>query len=72
MGFAMARRLLLAGADVAAYNRTRAKAEPLAADGSAVVDSPSELAGRDIVFTMVSGPADLKYVICGEKWSAEW
>jgi len=29
MGYAMARRLLLAGADVAVYNRTRAKAEPL-------------------------------------------
>jgi 3-hydroxyisobutyrate dehydrogenase len=66
MGFAMARRLLLAGADVAVYNRTRAKAEPLAADGASVVDSPSELAGRDIVFTMVSGPADLKHVTCGE------
>jgi 3-hydroxyisobutyrate dehydrogenase-like beta-hydroxyacid dehydrogenase len=65
MGFAMARRLLLAGADVAVYNRTRAKAEPLAADGASVLDSPSELAGRDIVFSMVSGPADLKHVICG-------
>jgi 3-hydroxyisobutyrate dehydrogenase len=66
MGFAMARRLLLAGADVAVYNRTRAKAEALVADGATVVDYPSELAGRDIVFTMVSGPADLKQVVCGE------
>jgi len=66
MGFAMARRLLQADADVTVYNRTRAKAEPLAADGASVVDSPSDLAGRDIVFTMVSGPADLKHVICGE------
>jgi 3-hydroxyisobutyrate dehydrogenase len=66
MGFAMARRLLLAGADVAVYNRTRAKAEPLQADGASIVDHPSELAGRDIVFTMVSGPADLKHVICGD------
>jgi 3-hydroxyisobutyrate dehydrogenase len=67
MGYAMARRLLRAGADVAVYNRTRAKAEPLEADGATVVDSPAELADRDIVFTMVSGPADLKQVICGEK-----
>ncbi len=66
MGYAMARRLLQAGADVAVYNRTRAKAEPLQADGASIVDHPSELAGRDIVFTMVSGPADLKQVICGD------
>ena len=66
MGFAMARRLLRAGADVAVYNRTRTKAEALEADGASIVDHPSELAGRDIVFTMVSGPADLKQVICGE------
>jgi 3-hydroxyisobutyrate dehydrogenase len=66
MGFAMARRLLLAGADVAVYNRTRAKAEALEGDGATVVDHPSELADRDIVFTMVSGPADLKQVVCGE------
>ncbi len=67
MGYAMAGRLLRAGADVAVYNRTRAKAEPLEADGAVLVDHPSALAGRDIVFTMVSGPADLKQVICGEK-----
>lgn len=66
MGFAMARRLLRAGADVTVFNRTRAKAEPLSADGATIVDRPSELAGRDIVFTMVSGPADLKQVVCGE------
>jgi 3-hydroxyisobutyrate dehydrogenase len=67
MGYAMARRLLRSGADVAVYNRTRAKAEPLEVDGAVLVDTPSALAGRDIVFTMVSGPADLKQVICGDK-----
>jgi 3-hydroxyisobutyrate dehydrogenase len=66
MGFAMARRLLRSGADVAVYNRTRAKAEPLEEDGATIVEYPSELAGSDIVFTMVSGPADLKQVVCGE------
>lgn len=65
MGFAMATRLLRAGCDVAVYNRTRSKAEPLAELGAAIVDSPAELADRDIVFTMVSGPTDLKAVICG-------
>jgi 3-hydroxyisobutyrate dehydrogenase len=66
MGFAMAKRLLQAGCDVAVYNRTRAKAESLEEFGATVVDSPAELASRDIIFTMVSGPADLKEVICGE------
>jgi len=65
MGFAMARRLLEAGYDVAVYNRTRAKAEPLQEYGASIVDSPAELGTRDIIFTMVSGPADLKQVICG-------
>jgi 3-hydroxyisobutyrate dehydrogenase len=66
MGFAMARRLLLAGGDVTIYNRTRAKAEALEKDGGKVVDRPAELGNCDIVFTMVSGPADLKQVVCGE------
>ena len=53
MGYSLARRLLEAGCDVAAYNRTRAKAEPLREFGATVVDSPAELADRKIVFTMV-------------------
>jgi 3-hydroxyisobutyrate dehydrogenase len=65
MGYSMARRLLNAGCDLAIYNRTRAKAEPLADDGATIVDSPAELADRDIVFTMVAGPGDLLEVICG-------
>lgn len=66
MGFSMAKRLLQAGCDVSVYNRTRAKAEALEAFGARVVDSPAELADRDIVFTMVSGPDDLISVICGD------
>ncbi len=66
MGYAMADRLLKAGADVAVYNRTRAKAEPLAEVGATIVDRPADLADRDIVFTMISGPADLKEVTLGE------
>jgi 3-hydroxyisobutyrate dehydrogenase-like beta-hydroxyacid dehydrogenase len=66
MGFSMARRLLDAGCDLAVYNRTRSKAEPLADSGATIVDSPAELADRDIVFTMVSGPEDLLEVICGQ------
>jgi 3-hydroxyisobutyrate dehydrogenase len=66
MGYALATRLLEAGCDLAVYNRTRAKAEPLAELGATVVDAPAELAGRDIVFTMVAGPEDFKAVVLGE------
>ena len=67
MGFAMAKRLLQAGCDVSIYNRTRSKAEPLQAFGGKIVDSPTELAGCDIVFTMVAAGADLQEVICGPR-----
>lgn len=66
MGYAMAKLLLDAGADVTVYNRTRAKAEPLTEFGAKIVDHPAELADRDIVFTMVSGPDDLINVLTGE------
>jgi 3-hydroxyisobutyrate dehydrogenase-like beta-hydroxyacid dehydrogenase len=66
MGYPMAARLAKAGADVTVYNRTRAKAEPLAEYGVKLVDRPIELAGRDIVFTMVAAPPDLKQVTLGE------
>jgi 3-hydroxyisobutyrate dehydrogenase len=66
MGYALATRLLEAGCDLWVYNRTRAKAEPLAELGATVVDVPAELAERDIVFTMVAGPEDFKAVVLGE------
>jgi 3-hydroxyisobutyrate dehydrogenase len=66
MGYALATRLLEAGCDVAVFNRTRAKAEPLAELGATIVDAPAELADRDIVFTMVAGPEDFKAVVLGE------
>jgi 3-hydroxyisobutyrate dehydrogenase-like beta-hydroxyacid dehydrogenase len=65
MGFPMAARLAKAGGKVAAYNRTRAKAEPLGQYGAAVVDTPADLADRDIVFTMVSASKDLLDVTLG-------
>jgi 3-hydroxyisobutyrate dehydrogenase-like beta-hydroxyacid dehydrogenase len=65
MGFALAKRLLDAGYDLTVYNRTRSKAEPLAAFGAKIVDSPVELADREIVFSMVSTPADLEQVMTG-------
>ena len=66
MGHALVSRLLDAGHEVAVYNRTRSKAEPLAERGATIVDTPAELGDRDIVFTMVGGPADFKEVVLGE------
>ena len=66
MGFQLATRLLEGGHDVTVYNRTRAKAEPLVAKGAKVVDRPSDLAGLDVVFIMVSAPKDLEEVTMGE------
>ncbi len=65
MGAALVRRLLDAGHDVAVYNRTRSKAEALGELGAAVVDSPADLADRDIVFTTVGGSDDFKEVAIG-------
>jgi 3-hydroxyisobutyrate dehydrogenase-like beta-hydroxyacid dehydrogenase len=67
MGYALVSRLIEAGHDVAVYNRTRAKAEPLAALGATIVDTPAELGDRDIVFTIVAGPGDFKDVVLGEQ-----
>ena len=66
MGFQLATWLLNAGYDVAVYNRTRSKAEPLVELGATVVDRPSELADRDIVFSMVSADKDLQQVMLGD------
>ena len=65
MGLELVTRLLEAGCDVAVYNRTRAKAEPLADLGATIVDTPAELGDRDIVFTIVAGPSDFKQVVTG-------
>ncbi len=65
MGVALATRLLEAGCDLAVYNRTRAKAEPLAELGATIVDAPPDLADRDIVFTTLAGSADFEQVVAG-------
>lgn len=65
MGAAMAGRLAAAGIDLAVWNRTRAKAEPLAERGARVAGSIAELADRDVVFTMVAASADLEQVLTG-------
>ena len=65
MGSPMIVRLLDAGHDVAVWNRTREKAEPLADRGALIVDAPAALADREIVFTMVAGSEDFKAVTIG-------
>jgi 3-hydroxyisobutyrate dehydrogenase len=66
MGYPMAERLLKAGYDVSIWNRTRAKAEPLAGKGGKIVDKLSDLAGLDVVFSIVSTGNDLKEVYFGK------
>ena len=66
MGAALCNRLLDDGADLAVYNRTVSKTAPLAHRGATVVESPIDLADRDIVFTMVAGPADVLAVTTGD------
>ncbi|AOR33800.1 3-hydroxyisobutyrate dehydrogenase [Streptomyces fodineus] len=54
MGAAMARNLCRAGLEVRAWNRTREKAEPLAADGARIADTPAgAVEGADVVLTML-------------------
>lgn len=55
MGSRQARRLLGAGFPVRAWNRTRAKAEALAAQGAQVQGAPAEAArGAEVVITMLA------------------
>ncbi|QLH21512.1 NAD(P)-dependent oxidoreductase [Streptomyces sp. Rer75] len=62
MGSGMARNLARAGLDVRAWNRTRAKAEPLSPDGVRVTDTPAQAVdGADVVLTILhDGPAALE------------
>ena len=62
MGGALACRLADGGLDVAVWNRTRSKAESLG-HGTHVADHVIDLAGCDVVFTMVSTSRDLEDVV---------
>lgn len=65
MGYELVLRVLDAGYDVAVWNRTRAKAEPLEEHGATVVDSPADLADCDLVVTIVSSSAVFEAVTTG-------
>src|SRR5947208_654497 len=66
MGLPMAERLLKAGYDLAIWNRTRAKAEPLAKIGGKVVDNLFDLKDVDVLFSIVSTGKDLDQVYFGK------
>ncbi len=70
MGSSMAERLIKAGHDVTIWNRTRAKAEPLAAKGGKIVDKPADLGSVDVLFAIVSAGKDLKEVLFGPNGAA--
>ena len=66
MGGGMARRLLGAGFSVTVFNRTPARAEPLAAAGARVAGSPREAAaGAEVVFSMVADDAASRAIWLG-------
>jgi 3-hydroxyisobutyrate dehydrogenase-like beta-hydroxyacid dehydrogenase len=67
MGQPMARNLRAAGHELAVYNRSRDKAEPLRQQGARVADSPADAArGAEVVFTMLSDDAAVEGVAFGD------
>ena len=65
MGMPMARNVLKAGHELTVYNRTRSRAEPLAADGAKLAASPAEAAATGIVATMLADDMALEAVTFG-------
>jgi len=67
MGSALALRLLAAGCELSVYNRTRAKAEPLAARGATLVKTAADLGAASIVFVTVAASDDLIEAVLGPR-----
>jgi len=68
MGLPMARSLLAAGHEVTAWNRTRGKAEPLAAHGARIAGTPAEAAqDAEIAVTMLADDEALDEVVFGDE-----
>ena len=66
MGSGMAINLVQAGHAVTVYNRTRAKAEALAARGAKIADRPADACRGDVVFSMLADDAAVESVLYGE------
>lgn len=65
MGGGMARSLIKAGHEVTAWNRARDKAEELGREGARIAAGLSELAGSDLVITMVADDAATEALVLG-------
>jgi 3-hydroxyisobutyrate dehydrogenase-like beta-hydroxyacid dehydrogenase len=63
MGAAMAQNLLTAGHRVTVYNRTRAKAESLAAKGAQVAERVADACRGEVLITMLSDDAAVEGVV---------
>src|SRR6201987_10660 len=66
MGFPMRERLIKAGHDVSIWNRTRAKAEPLAKIGGKIVDRLADLKSVDVLCSIVATGPDVQDVLYGK------
>jgi len=66
MGQAMCRRLLESGVEVALWNRTAEKAQPLLDLGALIVERPIDLAGCNVVFSMLADDAAVVAVTTGD------
>jgi len=72
MGGGMASRLAESGYELAVYNRTREKAEPVAALGARVADSPADAArDADVVMLSLSNQDVVEAVLFGEDGAAD-
>jgi 3-hydroxyisobutyrate dehydrogenase-like beta-hydroxyacid dehydrogenase len=67
MGLAMAANLLKAGHDLTVYNRTRARAEPLAAQGAKIASRVAEACRGEVVFTMLADDNAVESVVYGDE-----
>ena len=66
MGAAMAANLVKAGHDVTVYNRSRAKVDPLVAEGARPADSIADACGGDVVITMLANDDAVEAVTFGD------
>lgn len=72
MGGPLARNIAAAGLHTRAWNRTRAKAEPLAEEGIETADTPAAAAGgADAVVTMLTAADAVREVMTGEDGGLE-
>jgi 3-hydroxyisobutyrate dehydrogenase-like beta-hydroxyacid dehydrogenase len=67
MGAGMATSLIRAGHELTVYNRTREKAQPLAALGAKVADRIAEACRGEVVFTMLADDRSVEGVTLGSE-----